>query len=577
MKISNLVAEILNESGADQVFGVSGGASLHLLKAISDHSGLSLTCLHHEQSVAMASEAFSRISGRLGVGVVTSGPGATNLITGIAGAFYDSVPVIFITGQVSTTRMKGDLGVRQIGFQETPIVEMVKSVTKYAVTIERPEDLESELRKAIHIAQTGRKGPVLIDIPDDIQRIDIKLDQPPIIESIAHQDNQIDEKLSNELAKMIWNSAKPVIVCGAGIQLSSKREFLIEQLDRLGLPLALTWGAKDLIPSDTDYLLGTFGTHGERHVNIALNEADLIISIGSRLDLKATGTPVSSFAPNAQKIMIDIDQFELKKFDESSFPAFTPIRVDIESGEFDEFILGLEFDAMKTVNWKRELTEFKTRFPAGNRDFSGEGVNPYLFIQALAQSTVDSTNLIVDTGCAIAWTMQSWVTKQNQRIFHDFNNTAMGWSIPATIASVLSSKTKKHICLVGDGSIMMALSDLSTLANLGGESKIILLNNSGYSMIKQTQDQWFEGEYFASDSGDGLVFPNFSKIAGAMGFMYDSVDSDAQVNEAIERVFRIDKPLIFEVFIQKTARVVPIVKFGNPNHIMEPLMTDDPK
>jgi acetolactate synthase-1/2/3 large subunit len=575
MKISNLVAAILKECGAEQVFGVSGGASLHLLKGIADEPGLTLTCLHHEQSVAMAAEAYSRISGRLGVGVVTSGPGATNLITGIAGAFYDSIPVIYITGQVSTNRMKRDLGVRQIGFQETPIVDMVKSVTKYAVTIEKPEQLEEELRKAIRIAQSGRKGPVLIDIPDDIQRIETEINLQIHPESISLQQDLIDEKLKKRLIHSIQKSARPIIVCGAGIQLSSKRKFLIEELDRLGVPIALTWGAKDLISSDKDYLLGTFGTHGERHVNIALNEADLIISIGSRLDLKATGTPVTSFAPNAHKIMIDIDQSELSKFDNKMLAGFTPIKIDIESDDFDDLIRTLEIEATIIMDWKKELSDYKTRFPAGNRSFRGEGVSPYFFIEALADATDESTNVIVDTGCAIAWTMQAWKTKRNQRIFHDFNNTAMGWSIPATIASALSNPKKNQICIVGDGSIMMALSDLSTLAKLRAASKVIILNNSGYAMIKQTQDQWFQGEYFASDSKTDLVFPNFSTLADAMGFLYYSVEDDSEVIDKIEMVSREDKPLIFEVFIRETARVVPIVRFGNPNHVMDPMIPEE--
>jgi acetolactate synthase-1/2/3 large subunit len=570
MKVSDLVAKILSESGANQVFGVSGGASLHLLKAISDHSELSLNCLHHEQNVAMAAEAYSRISGQLGVGVVTSGPGATNLITGIAGAFFDSVPVVYITGQVSRTRMKKDSQVRQIGFQETPIVEMVKSITKYAVTIQEVESLEDELRKAISIAQSGRKGPVLIDIPDDLQRADIEMKGEIKLQSETILQSVLEESFKEELRAAVWNCSKPVIVCGAGIQMSGKRDFIIDQLYRLNLPTALTWGAKDLIPEDASFLLGTFGTHGERHVNIALNESDLIISIGSRLDLKATGTPISTFAPKAHKIMIDVDHSELEKFDSSIFPIFTPIELDIQSEEFDRLIRSLEFDASRIGDWSNRLENYHREFPPGNRNFSGNGVNPYTLIESLAKASTAPSNLIIDTGCAIAWTMQNWKTKSNQRIFHDFNNTAMGWSIPATIASALSDPNKIHICVVGDGSIMMSLSDLPSLSRLKAASKVIILNNSGYAMIKQTQDQWFSGEYFASNAKVDLTFPDFSLLAKAMGFRYYTIESESQVSETLELVFNDSQPLILEVFVQETARVVPIVKFGNPNHLMEP-------
>lgn len=572
MRVSQLVAEILSEFGAKHIFGVSGGASLHLLKAISDHPNLILTCLHHEQSVAMAADAYSRISNKIGVGVATSGPGATNLITGIAGAYFDSVPVVFLTGQVSTNRMKGETQVRQIGFQETPIVEMVKPITKYAVTLDNARTVESEIRKAISIAQSGRKGPVLIDIPDDIQRIEIELDRQKYATDIS-----VKKPISSsyqEITEALFRSSKPIFVCGAGIQLTSKRDFLISQLKRLSVPTALTWGAKDLLPSSCDFLLGTFGTHGDRYVNNALNNADLIISIGSRLDLKATGSPAATFAPKATKIMIDVDSSEIHKFDKSGLQITHFLNIDFESSEFSSLLSNFKLNQFRLIAWKKELAELQSTFPLENRKFSGAGVNPYIFIDRLACSLSIPANLIVDTGCAIAWTMQAWKTKENQRIFHDFNNTAMGWSIPATIASALASSYKTHICLVGDGSLMMALSDLSTLASLPFKSKIVILNNSGYAMIKQTQDQWFEGDYFASDSGTALKFPNFRKVAEAMNLVYFSAETDSEVNEVIGQMLSENRPLVFEVFIQESARVVPIVKFGNPNHLMEPGLAD---
>ena len=575
MKVSQVVAEILHDSGVDQVFGVSGGASLHILKAINDHSRLNLSCLHHEQSVAMAAEAYSRLSNKLGVGVVTSGPGATNLITGIAGAFYDSVPVLYITGQVSTTRMKGERKVRQIGFQETPIVDMVKEITKYAVTIDKVENLEVEMRKAIRIALTGRMGPVLVDIPDDVQRLDFEYDSELVQELVPSENQRLVPERLRELRELLLASSKPIIVCGAGIQLTSKRTKLIEKLLTLEIPTALTWGAKDLISSASSFLLGTFGTHGERFVNIALNQADLILSIGSRLDLKATGTPQSTFAPNAKKIMVDVDIAEVSKFEDSGLQLAHSIQLNFESEEFDQLLQFLEFDEGKVAAWNKDLASLKNSLAAENRVFSGNGVNPYTFIEALSDLVTTPSHLLIDTGCAIAWTMQVWKSKDNQRIFHDFNNTAMGWSIPATIASVLSNPEKTHICLIGDGSLMMALSDLSTLSSLKGASKIVILNNSGYGMIKQTQDQWFEGDYFASDSGVDLNFPSFEKIADATGFKYSKVRTDDEISEGLLTLFNEESPTILEVTIQSSARVIPIVKFGNPNHIMEPVVLEN--
>lgn len=574
MKVSQVIAEILSCSGVNQVFGVSGGASLHILKAINDHPRLNLTCLHHEQSVAMAAEAYSRLSNRLGVGVVTSGPGATNLITGIAGAYYDSVPVLYITGQVSTTRMKGEREVRQIGFQETPIVSMVKEITKYAVTIDRPENLEVELRRAVQIALAGRKGPVLVDIPDDIQRLDFEYEYKADQESVRFQNQMLAPEQLREIRKLLLSSSKPIVVCGAGIQLTSKRNKLIEKLHAIEIPTALTWGAKDLISSSSSFLLGTFGTHGERYVNIAINQADLILSIGSRLDLKATGTPLSTFAPKAKKIMIDVDVAEVLKFQNTGLQISKSIQLNFESEEFDQLLEFLEFDRENVTAWKRELSRLRENLAQEPRVFSGNGVNPYTFIGILSDLVTTPSHLLIDTGCAIAWTMQEWKSKDNQRIFHDFNNTAMGWSIPATIASLLANPEKTHICLIGDGSLMMTLSDLSTLSSLKGASKIIILNNSGYGMIKQTQDQWFEGNYFASDSGVDLNFPSFAKIAEATGFKYSKISMDKEIYESLITLLSESSPTILEVVIQSSARVIPIVKFGNPNHVMDPAISE---
>lgn len=577
MKVSEIVASTLCEYGVDRVFGVSGGASLHLLSAIHENPEISLTCMHHEQSVAMAAEAYSRLSGKLGVGIVTSGPGATNLITGIAGAYYDSIPAIFITGQVSTTRMKGSRGVRQLGFQETPIVEMVKEITKYARTITRPEDVENELRSALTVALSGRKGPVLIDIPDDIQRKEIASGSRKSLITFTEKLPTIEPRLINNFYSIVKSAKKPIIICGAGIQLSSKRNLLINSLERWAVPTALTWGAKDLLPADKNYLLGTFGTHGDRFVNIALNEADLLISIGSRLDLKATGSPPATFAPKAKKIMLDVDCAEIRKFDESGLEIAESIILDFETGIFDQILSQLTFDMDIVANWKSTLFNMKSSMPKEKRHFSGTGVNPYLFIESLSEKVKEPANLIIDTGCAIAWTMQAWKTRENQRIFHDFNNTAMGWSIPASIASVFADPKRLHLCIIGDGSIMMSLSDLSTLVSTGNSIKVFVLNNSGYAMIKQTQDQWFNGRYFASDASSHLHFPSFRKIAEATGLVYYSITSDNSISEVLEQVLREPNPSLIEVFIQPSARVVPIVKFGNPNHIMEPETSDQNK
>lgn len=572
MKVSDAISDFISKKGTSRVFGVSGGASLHLLDSVNRHPGLTLNCVHHEQTVAMAAESYSRLSSEVGVGIVTSGPGATNLITGIAGAYYDSVPCVFITGQVSTSRMKGDLGVRQVGFQETPIVDIAKSVTKFAFTVLTPEEVLPTLNKAWSLAISGRPGPVLIDIPDDIQRMEIEVPRENRNENtvVTNVSQSHANETVEQLLALLRNSRKPIIICGAGIRSSDNSDIVVRRIEKANIPVALTWGAKDLFPASNKMVLGTFGTHGNRFANTVLNSSDLIVSIGSRLDLKATGSPVASFAPNAKKIMVDIDSSEIHKFEKFGMKIDLPICLDISSPEFHILLEKLASFDFQVEPWKSEILALKSSMPQEPRQFENLGVNPYKFINALSTIAPGHSNIVIDTGCAVAWTMQEWLVKNGQRLIHDFNNTAMGWSIPAAIASALISPERLTICLVGDGSLMMAQHDLSTLNVTEGPVFIFLLNNGGYSMIKQTQDQWFDGDYFASSSNVDLHFTDFELLARANNFSYRRIENSDGMVAQIDSILK-EKEMIFcEVIIQSDARVVPIVKFGKPNHQMDP-------
>ena len=572
MKVSDAISDYISKKGTSRIFGVSGGASLHLLDSVNRHPGLTLVCVHHEQTVAMAAESYSRLSSEVGVGIVTSGPGATNLITGIAGAYFDSIPCVFITGQVSTTRMKGNLGVRQVGFQETPIVDIAKPVTKFAFTVLTPEEVLPTLNKAWALAISGRPGPVLIDIPDDIQRMEIKVPWRNLTEhTLVMNDSQSHaNEIVEQLLELLGSSHKPIIICGAGIRSSNNSDNVVRRIVQANIPVALTWGAKDLFPASDKMVLGTFGTHGNRVANTVLNSSDLIISVGSRLDLKATGSPVASFAPHAKKIMIDIDSSEIHKFEKFGMKIDLPICLDISSPEFDILLERLASFDFQVEPWKSEILALKSTMPHEPRRFNNFGINPYEFINQLSKLAPGDSNVVIDTGCAVAWTMQEWLVKNGQRLIHDFNNTAMGWSIPAAIASALISTERLTICLVGDGSLMMAQHDLSTLSVSKGPVCIFLLNNGGYSMIKQTQDQWFDGDYFASSSNVDLHFTDFELLARANNFGYRRIENADEMVTQITSILE-EQGLIFcEVIIQSDARVLPIVKFGKPNHQMDP-------
>jgi acetolactate synthase-1/2/3 large subunit len=579
-KVTDIIAHILAINGVRSVFGVSGGAALHILHSIKTRPEIRLVTTHHEQAAAMAAESTSRVSNSLGVAVTTSGPGATNLITGIAGAYYDSVPALFITGQVSTTRLSGNTGVRQIGFQETPIVDMVQKITKYAVQVTDPNLVISELERCIQLAISGRQGPTLFDIPDDVQRMQISLPaglpSSPVSEITGHHYDRPSEEKFNQLKELIAGAERPVFVLGWGVHLA-KREFEIrEALDSVKWPTLLTWGAADFLEEDCDYRVGTFGTHGNRDANIIIQNSDLIISIGSRLDTKSTGSPPSSFAKDAKLIMIDVDEKEIDKFEDLNRRVNLAINLDLRSDSFLEILNAVKSYSLPIKpKWSDYVEKVKFRL---KREFVNQDenfVDPYIFVNQLSELTSTESNIFVDTGCAIAWASQAWKFKKNQRLFHDFNNTAMGWALPASMASLLNEESKNTYAIIGDGSFMMSMQELATVRSLNKPLKIFLFNNSGYSMIKQTQDQWFDSDYFASDLGSGMFFPNYSEIALAFGYSYKCIATDRNLVDEIQKVLMIESSTLCEVLISPNSRVIPQVKFGSPIEGMDPTIPSD--
>ena len=574
MKLSDYVAEFLVSQGIRHVFAVSGGASIHLIDSIEKHPSIDYVCPQHEQAGAMAADGYSRVSGNLGAAIVTSGPGATNLLTGVCSAYYDSVPVIYITGQVSTFRNKGDTGVRQIGFQETDIVPIFAPVTKYAVQIDDPKRIRYELEKACFIARTGRPGPVLIDIPDNIQREDIVPEEFDFFRPRAVVKSQ--EHLSNAIERCLYwlkNAERPLLILGWGIHLGKATEQARKLIDSLGIPFAPTWALADLFPSGHPMYVGTFGTHGARYANFSVQNADFILSIGSRLDTKATGSPIDTFAREAKKIVVDIDLSELKKF--KTFGLDIDLLINCDARNFIELFCEKASElARKDISeWIARIGLWKKKYPICTLNYyADEDVNPYVFVKGLSKECGEGDTLILDTGCSLAWMLQAFEFKENQRLFHDFNNTAMGWALPASIGAAFALSSSKVICVTGDGSLQMNIQELATVIRHQLPIKIFLINNHGYSMIQQTQDQWLNSLYSASNVDGGLALPDFVKVAEAYGFKTVSISQNDEVRDHIREALNIEGPSFCNVEISPRHRVVPQVKFGRPNEDPEPLL-----
>ena len=577
-KVSDVVAEVLIEEKVSHVFAISGGASLHLIHSLADNENIQYICNHNEQACAMAADGYSRVSGKTGVAVTTSGPGATNLITGICCSYYDSIPSLFITGQVSTMRMKGDTGVRQIGFQETPIVDIAEEITKYAYTIVDPEEIKYQLQKALHIAKSGRPGPVLIDVPDDLQRqlvdpLKLKNFQAPAAQELPNLKNSLQD-----IIDLIMNSKRPILIAGWGVHLSDTEAELLQFAESFNIPIALTWGAADLIPFDHDLYVGTFGTHGNRHANFAVQNADLIISLGSRLDTKSTGSPVNTFAREARKIMIDIDINELNKFQYFDLKFDQLIHCDLK--DFFNNFRKLEptKDNSNNLEWLKQIDKWKHQFLSfdDRKGIATTKVNPYNFVDSISNNLKGNEQIFIDTGCSIAWFMQSLRVKDKVRVFHDFNNTAMGWALPAAIGGYYANLNHQSpiIAIVGDGSFMMTSYELATVMHHNIPIKIFIMNNQGYSMIQQTQDQWLDSNYYASSEEGGLSFPNYEKLASTYNIKYFELNNEKDFS-LIDEIMNDDNPLICNVCIDKDFRVTPQVKFGKPNEDMGPLLPRD--
>lgn len=574
IKLSDYIANFLKELEVRHVFVFSGGASLHLIHSIDNVPEIEFICPQHEQAGAMAADGYARCTSGIGVAIATSGPGATNLLTGTCCSFYDSVPTMMITGQVSTTRMRGDSGVRQIGFQETSTVEIFKPVTKYASLLTDPSKIRYELEKAYHIATNGRPGPVLLDIPDNLQRELINPDE--LKGYIPEEKTILATDFSAEIlqiADLIDKAERPVAIFGWGVHLAKAEKEALDFVSLMGIPVAPTWAAADIIPSEHELNIGTFGTHGTRYGNFAVQNSDLILSLGSRLDTKSTGSPISTFARGAYKVVIDLDLSEIKKFERFGLNIDMPIHADVK--EFlNQALSKLKFKSkLRFGNWIAKIKTWKETYPICPKKYwKEEKVNPYCLIEELSAKSNEDDLFFIDTGCSIAWMMQGFAVKKGQRLYHDFNNTAMGWALAASIGASFAHPKRNIICVTGDGSLQINIQELATIIRHNLPIKILLLNNHGHSMIQQTQDQWLGSKYLASSVNGGLASPDFCKIATAYGLKASTIQKNSEIREVLNILLRENTPSLCDIDIDSNHRVVPQVKFGFPNEDPHPLL-----
>jgi len=503
--------------------------------------------------------------------MVTSGPGATNLITGIACSYFDSIPSLHICGQVNTYEQqdghKSTKNVRQVGFQETDIVKISKPITKYSYKLKNASEIRYVLEKAYYLATTGRPGPVLIDIPMDLQRVVVnpKKLKPykPVIEKKSLNYKNIIIKIENLLKK----SKKPVLILGGGIKCGKAELDLLKFLKILKIPIVTTWSGVDLVDYNNKYYIGNVGVYGSRAANFTVQNSDLIFCLGTRLDTRITGGVPKSFARDAKKIVVDVDRFELDK----KRGLKIDLKVQSHIKKFIQNYLSYQKVILERDTWLLKCNKWKAKYPVISKDFFKEKkyVNPYVLMDKLSKTLNKNDIIIADDGGHLTWTIQSFKIKFGQKLFSAFGNSPMGYSLPASIGASIVKGKKRIICIDGDGSIQINLQELHTIDKLKLPIKIFILNNGGYGIIKQFQELYLGKRYEAS--GKGVSNPDFKKISNAFNINYNLIKNHYELKK-LDKIIDSKKAEIIEVRLKDNQKIIPKLQFGNPIEDLSPLL-----
>jgi len=562
IKVSDYIFQYLAGLGIKHVFMISGGGAMHLVDSLGKEPKLTYICPHHEQTAAMAAEGYARTSGTMGVVVVTSGPGGTNTLTGVIGQWLDSVPVLYLSGQVkqqTTIESCRDIGLRQLGDQEINIVDIVKPVTKYAAFIRDGHKIRYHLDKAVYRANHGRPGPVWLDIPLDIQgaMIDGKglegYNPPPTPVTFSI------EKVNDAIPKIfsrLNNAQRPLIIAGHGIRLAQAQDVFLTFIKKIGIPVVSTFSGMDLIPSDHNLYIGRIGTVGDRGGNYALQNSDFLLSLGSRNNIRQISYNWGFFARDAYKVVVDIDAPELRK------PTLKP---DMAVASDVKYFLEQMLKALGTKeggyweSWIGWCHERRRRYPTVLPEYASlkKKVHPYYFIQVLTQMLPNDAVVVGANGSACVILFQVAEVKKGQRMFWNSGCAAMGYDLPAAIGACWARNKKDVVCLAGDGSLQMNIQELQTVFYHQLPIKLFVLNNQGYVSIKQTQDSFFNGHYVGCHKESGVSFPDVVKVARAYNIPACRIDSQKDLKGKLKNILERKGPVVCDVVLTPDYRFSP--------------------
>ena len=526
-------------------------------------TGMEIVCCLHEQAVAVAAQSYAMHTNNLGVGIVTTGPGGTNAITGVSAAWIDSVPCLFVSGQVKRSDIMKDKGIRQLGIQEVDIVSLVQSITKYAVTVMEPASIRYHLEKALYLAKNGRPGPVWLDIPLDVQGsiIDEKALEGfnPVELKEKKPDMSLVKNSVKKIIRLLNDSERPVIIAGDGIKIAKSKELFLDIIRKIGIPVIPTWKAMDMIYEEHELYAGRGGIMGERSANFAVQNSDLLLCIGSKMDFTQTGFDTKSFARAARKVVIDIDNNEVNKLD---------FKIDLKIVADAKLVLEEILNQLNNIEikdrslWMDKIKEWRKKYPVVLKEYYNKTglVNPYVLVDVLSREAT-SEDIIHPccAGTAAEYNFQAFKIKKNQKFITNHGLGPMGFELPGSIGACLANNRKRTICIAGDGGFQLNIQELETLHRLDLPVKIFIMNNNGYSSIRTMQETHFNGHYVGNDPSSGLTLPDIISVAQAYKIKAVRINDVSELELKIREALDFPGPVICDVMVIPGFKVAPKV------------------
>lgn len=563
MKVSRVIAEELVAHGVERVYEMCGGMITHILDALLERPEIEVVSMHHEQAAGFAAEAEARMTGLPAVAMATSGPGATNLITAIGSCYFDSVPVVFITGQVNRDELRGGRAVRQAGFQETDIVSMVRGITKDARMLDDPDGVAAALADAFLTARSGRPGPVLLDIPMDVQWADVAGSVPPRPRRVIEPPSPCDV---TRVVHALADATRPVMLVGGGARIAGAGGAVREAAHLLGVPVVNSLLGSDLLPVTDSLRVGLIGTYGNRWANLALGRADLILVIGSRLDVRQTGADVAAFIEGKRVIQIDIDEAEL------GGRVSLDLAIRADAAVFCAALVeAASAEVVKTErrHWIDEVHAMMADYPDELELADIRGVNPARLMHELSRAAAGASTYVTDVGQNQMWAAQSLRLREGQRLLTSGGMGSMGFALPAAFGAALAVPGRSVVAIAGDGGMQANIQELETVVRHRAPVKTLVLDNRCLGMVRQFQDELFGGRYQSTVWGYGA--PDFAAIAEAYGMPSRFVAEESEVADALDWLMADESaPALLHVRLADVTRVRPKVAFGSPIFVMEP-------